>query len=72
MSIHSSLLAAVPGAWLHMTTDFAPLFVGLVVVVCLGVVACAVALGIYDSCWAPPKDQRSDAPPTVSDLSEAA
>ena len=71
MSIQSSLLAALPEAWLSMTTDFAPLFIGLVVGVYLGVVALAVALGVYDTCW-PRQGKPSEAHAVVSELSDAA
>jgi hypothetical protein len=71
MSIQSSLLAALLEAGLIVTPDFAPLLVGLVVGVCLGVLACAVALGVYDTCW-PPQDKPSEAPLTVLELSDAA
>jgi hypothetical protein len=72
MNIHSLLLAALPQAGLNMTTDFAPLFVGLVVGLCLCVLALAFALGVYDTCWSPRQGKPSQAPPTLSELPDAA
>jgi hypothetical protein len=43
------LLAAVPSGVLDMTADFAPLFVGMVVGVCVGVLALAFAIGVHDT-----------------------
>ena len=45
------LLAALPGAVVDMTTDFTPLLMGLVVGVCLGVLAVALLIGLYDRGW---------------------
>jgi hypothetical protein len=43
-----SLSAAVPIGVLDMTADFAPLFMGLVVAVGLGILGLAVAVGWHD------------------------
>jgi hypothetical protein len=71
MSIQSLLLAALPGVGLNMTTDFAPLFVGLVVGVCLCVLAVAFILGLYDSGWLThqrqPSPERSVSAPELPD-----
>jgi hypothetical protein len=72
MNIHSLLLAALPQAGLDITTDFAPLFVGSVVGLCLCVLACAFALGVYDTCRPAQQDKPSQAPPAVSELPDAA
>jgi hypothetical protein len=72
MHMHSLLLAALPQAGLNMTTDFAPLFVGLVVGLCLWVLVFAFALGVYDTCWPPRQGKPSQAPPAVSELPDAA
>jgi hypothetical protein len=71
MSIQTLLLVALPEAGLSMTTDFAPLFIGLAVGVCLGVVALAVALGVYDTCW-PRQGKPSETHVRVSELADAA
>jgi hypothetical protein len=55
-----------------MTTDFSPLFVGLVVGLCLGVIVFAFALGVYDTCWLPQQGKSSDVPPAMSELPKAA
>ncbi len=44
-----SLSAAVPNGVLDMTTDLAPLLSGLVVVVGLGILALAFAIGFHDT-----------------------
>lgn len=43
-----ALLSAVPTGVVDMTADFAPLFLGLVVGVCGGVLALAFAIGVHD------------------------
>jgi hypothetical protein len=67
----SLLLAALPSAVLDMTTDFAPLFMGMVIGLFLSVLAFAFAMGTYDS-WRPPLsethlDDRSASEPEFSD-----
>lgn len=44
-----SLSAAVPGGVLDMTADFAPLFVGMVVVLGLGVLSLVASIATYDT-----------------------
>lgn len=44
-----SLSAAVPSGVLDMTADFAPLFVGMVVVLGLGVLSLAFSIGAHDT-----------------------
>jgi hypothetical protein len=53
------LLAALPNAVVDMTTDFAPLFMGMVIGLFLCVLALACAIGVHDSWWT----QRSVAQP---------
>jgi len=43
------LHAALPNAVVDMTTDFAPLFMGMVIGLFLCVLALAFAMGMYDS-----------------------
>ncbi len=47
----SPLLSGLPTVVLDMTTDFTPLFVGLVVGLGFCVLAFAIAIGIYDNWW---------------------
>ena len=65
------LLAALPSAVLDMTTDFAPLFMGMVIGLCLCVLALAFAMGTYDSRRTPQSathpDGRSASEPALSD-----
>lgn len=52
---HPPLLAALPRTVLDMTADFTPLFVGLVLIICFGVLALAVAIGVHDTYWLQPQ-----------------
>jgi len=54
----SVLSLGVPNVALDMTADFAPLFVGLVVTICLGVLALAFAIGVHDTQEAQQKAAR--------------
>ena len=45
------VLSAVPTGVVDMTYDFAPLFFGLVVGLCLCVLAFAFAIGMHDTWW---------------------
>jgi len=67
------LLTALPSAVVDMTTDFAPLFMGTVIGLCLCVLAFAFAIGVYDSRWTRQAiTQTDDHSRPVSDLSDAA
>jgi len=73
MVLQPLLLSAVPSGVLDVTADFAPLFVGLVVVLGLGVLALAFAIGVHDTSWTQRKAKKitaSQAP--APDLPEAA
>lgn len=41
--------SSVAGGVLNMTTDFAPLFMGLVVLLCISALGIAFAIGVHDS-----------------------
>ena len=49
MVLQSPLLAAVPSGVLDMTADFAPLLIGMWVVVGLGVLGLAIATAVHDT-----------------------
>jgi hypothetical protein len=51
------VFSPVPTGVVDLTYDFAPLFVGLVVGLCLCVLAFAAALGVYDA-WRPPRREE--------------
>jgi hypothetical protein len=51
MMTESALLSVLPTTVLDMTTDFAPLLMGLVIGLCLSVLGLAFAIGVYDSWW---------------------
>ncbi|HXG18633.1 MAG TPA: hypothetical protein VNN62_06100 [Methylomirabilota bacterium] len=51
------VFSPVPTGVVDLTYDFAPLFVGLVVGLCLCVLAFAAALGVYDT-WRPRREKR--------------
>jgi hypothetical protein len=59
-----SLSAAVPANVLDMTTDFAPLFVGLVVVLGLSVLGIISAIGFHDTRKAQPQVRQATTPST--------
>jgi len=65
-----SLSAAVPNTILDMTTDFAPLFVGLVVTLGLSVLGLVSAIGFHDA-WKTPH-QAEKATVTPAPLPKAA
>ena len=44
-----ALSSSVPAAVLDMTTDFTPLFVGMVVLLSFCVIAFAFAIGVHDT-----------------------
>lgn len=58
-----SLSATVPNTVLDMTTDFAPLFVGLVVVLSLSVLGIVGAIGFYDTRKAQHKVEKAATTP---------
>lgn len=69
----SLLLAALPRGVLDMTTDFAPLFMGMVIGVFLCVLALAFALSVYDSRRTQlPVTQPNNRPKPVAEFSDAA
>ena len=55
------LLASLPSAVVDMTTDFAPLFMGMVIGLSLCVLAFAFAIGAYDSWRTPLSETHHDA-----------
>ncbi len=73
MVLQPLLLSAVPSGVLDMTAGFAPLFVGLVVVLGLCVLGLVAAIGVHDSWWEKRKAKKVTAPQTPwSDLPKAA
>ena len=73
MVLQPLLLSAVLSGVLDMTADFAPLFVGLVVVLGLGVLALAFAIGVHDTWWTQRKVRKAtNRPASWSDLPQAA
>ena len=67
------LLAAVPNGVLDMTADFAPLFVGMVVVLGLCVLGLAFAIGVHDTRWTQrTAKQTAERPAPLPDWPEAA
>ncbi len=63
--------AIAPG--LDMTADFAPLFVGLVVVLGLCVLALAFAIGVHDTWWEKREGKKApDQPAPAPHVPEAA
>ena len=67
------LLAALPSAVLDMTTDFTPLFMGMVIGLFLCVLAFAFAIGVHDSWWTQQSaKQQDDRPESEPELSDAA
>ena len=65
-----SLSAAVPNSVLDMTADLAPLLSGMVVVVGLGVLALAFAIGFHDTLQV--QREAEDAVDTSAPLPKAA
>lgn len=56
------LFSAVPSGVLDMTTDFTPLFVGLVVTLGICVLGLVATLGIHDTWWAKRRAKQVPAP----------
>jgi hypothetical protein len=52
-------LSAIPTGGIDMTADFTPLFVGLVLLVCLSVLGIAFAVGVHDTREAQQKAPRT-------------
>ena len=64
---------SAPATGLDMTADFAPLFVGLVVVLGLCVLGLVLAIGIHDTWWDKRKEKRTPHQPVPApDVPEAA
>jgi len=57
------LLSAVPSGVLDMTTDFTPLFVGLVVTLGVCVLGLVAAIGVHDT-WQTEKKATHPSAPT--------
>ena len=73
MFVQLSLLSAVPSSVLDMTADFAPLFVGMVVVLGVCVLGLAFAIGVHDTRWTQRPEQTDTAQPApVPQFPEAA
>lgn len=69
----SLLLAALPRGVLDMTTDFTPLFMGMVIRLFLCVLALAFAIGVHDSRGTQrPVTQPNNRPKPVPEFSDAA
>jgi len=60
-----SLLYAVPSGVLDMTADFAPLFVGMVVVLGVCVLGLACAIGVHDTRGTQRTEQKDAAQPAA-------
>ncbi len=71
MFVHLSTLSAVPTGVVDVTQDFTSLLLGLVVGLCLCVLAVAIMIGVYDSWWSirqkHPSSQQSTAASAWSD-----
>ena len=68
-----SLFSTVPSSVLDMTADFAPLFVGMVVVLGVCVLGLAFAIGVHDTRWTRRPEQTDSAQPSaVPQFPEAA
>jgi hypothetical protein len=71
MFMSPALFSAVPTGVVDMTADFAPLFGGLVVGVCLGVLA--LAIGVHDTRYLQEKAKKPrDYPARLPELVDAA
>jgi hypothetical protein len=69
MFMSPAFLSAVPTGVVDMTEDFAPLLLGLIVGVCLGVLALAFAIGVYDTRYSRRRIKKSrDCPAQVPEL----
>lgn len=56
--LSSLSLSGIPQQGLDMTTDFTPLFIGLVVVLGLSLLGIAFVIGVYDTRQAQKKELR--------------
>ena len=73
MFMSPALLSAISTGVVDMTDDFAPLFIGLVVGVCLCVLAFAFAIGVHDTrCAQKEAKKLPDGPARVSEFVDAA
>ncbi|MGE0679466.1 MAG: hypothetical protein AB7P69_00945 [Candidatus Binatia bacterium] len=73
MFVQPPSFSAVPTSVVDLTYDFAPLFLGLVIGLCLCVLALAFAIGIHDT-WGffRQSKQPSERPASVPELPNAA
>ena len=73
MFVQPPSFSAVPTGVVDLTYDFAPLFLGLVVGLCLCVLALAFGIGVYDVRGCSRQNRQPTASPTaVPDLPDAA
>lgn len=73
MFVQPPALSAVPTGMVDLTYDFAPLFFGLVVGLCLCVLALAFAIGVHDARGLSRQSKQSpEYPAPASDLPDAA
>jgi hypothetical protein len=73
MFVQPPTFSAVPTGMVDLTYDFAPLFLGLVVGLCLCVLALAFVIGMHDTWWLSRKSQQPpERPASVPDLPDAA
>lgn len=74
MFVQPPALSAVSTGIMDLTYDFAPLFLGLVVGLCLCVLALAFAIGVHDTqeLSRQQSQQLPECPAPASDLSDAA
>jgi hypothetical protein len=73
MFVQPPSFSAVPTGVVDLTYDFAPLFLGLVVGLCLCVLALAFGIGMYDAREFSRQRRQPTAPPaSVPDLPDAA
>jgi type IV secretory pathway TrbL component len=66
MFVQPPTLSAVTTGIVDLTYDFAPLFLGLVVGVCLCVLALAFIIGMHDTWRLAPQSKRSPEHPTLA------
>ena len=59
------LLSVLPSGVLDMTADFAPFFVGMVVMLGVCVLGLAFAIGVHDTRWTRRTEQKDAAQPAV-------
>ena len=59
----SPLLSAIPSGVLDMTADFAPLYVGMVIVLGVCVLGLAFAIGGHDTRWTQRPGKKDSAQP---------